>query len=88
MLVNLQQTPYDEQSSLRIFAKTDRVMELLASELGLAESVRPADYLHEPQLAPGAEQEEDVFLVPFDSAGRPTEGEKTVWDLRVGEAGV
>merc|ERR1712093_790390 len=36
VIVSLQQTQYDSISSLRIFAKIDQVMEMLAKELGLA----------------------------------------------------
>lgn len=86
VIVNLQQTPYDELCSLRIFAKIDRVMELLAEELGIAGKVKPVDApLHQPALAEGSLVEEDVFRVPFDADGNPAQdGSKTIWDLRVG----
>ena len=35
VLINLQRTPYDEMSALRIYAKVDVVMEMLMAELGL-----------------------------------------------------
>lgn len=85
VIVNLQQTPYDELCSLRIFAKIDRVMELLAEELQIAERVKPMDQpLHLPVLAEGSFVEEDVFLVPFDRDGNPSSS-RTVWDLREGK---
>ena len=34
VIVNLQKTPYDSQSGIRIFAKTDRVIEMLMEKLG------------------------------------------------------
>eukprot|EP00854_Cymbomonas_tetramitiformis_P020999 gene20999-25196_t len=83
VIVNLQQTPYDEHSSLRIFSKIDTVMELLAVKLGL--SFPGQDYVHVPEVAPDAKLQQDVFLVPFDEFGDPSQ-EKTVWDLRQGKA--
>merc|ERR1719473_1946963 len=85
VVVNLQQTPYDAQTTLRIFAKVDEVMELLAVELGIDGLVKPMDHVEAPQAAPGSEVDEDVFLVPFDAeTGLPSAEwvEKSVWDLR------
>jgi len=83
VIVNLQQTPYDHLTSLRIFAKIDTVMELLAEELEISNFVRPMNEAFVPQCLEGSIVEEDVFLVPFDEDGNPSET-KTVWDLRVG----
>jgi len=83
ILVNLQQTQYDEHASLRIFAKLDDVFTLLAAELGIAERVKPMDHMHVPHCQEGSSIDEDVFLVPFDEQGRPSE-RKTTWDLRTG----
>jgi NAD-dependent SIR2 family protein deacetylase len=88
VLVNLQKTPYDESCSLRIYSKIDRVMELLALELGIADRVRPMGTPFVPTIAPGGKGEgapEDVFLVPFDAEGNPLETQRrTEWDLRLG----
>lgn len=85
VIVNLQQTPYDAECSLRIFAPIDAVMELLALELGIGDRVRPMDHVHRPDLAENSEVAEDVFRVPFDADGNPTKTKtKTIWDLRVG----
>jgi len=83
VIVNLQQTQYDDICSLRIFAKIDDVMELLAKELGIAERVSSMEARYEPDLPEGAKVEDDVFMVPFDMDGNPCE-EKMVWDLRKG----
>lgn len=86
VIVNLQQTPYDGECALRIFAPIDTVMELLAQELGIRDRVRPMDHLHRPDLAADSQVEEDVFRVPFDADGNPTRGkaDAMIWDLRVG----
>mmetsp|Transcript_10899 Transcript_10899/g.19421 ORF Transcript_10899/g.19421 Transcript_10899/m.19421 type:complete len:506 (-) Transcript_10899:119-1636(-) len=83
VLVNLQQTQYDHLASLRIFAKLDEVFALLAVEMGIAEKVKPPDLVYQPQCADRSVIEEDVFWVPFDENGCPSE-KKTVWDLRPG----
>lgn len=84
VLVNLQQTQYDELASLRIFAKLDEVFTLLATELGIAEKVKPMDVMYQPDCPEGSVVEEDVFLVPFDAEGCPSD-KKMTWDLRVGK---
>lgn len=84
VLVNLQQTQYDELTSLRIFAKLDEVFTLLAAELQISEKVKPMDHIHQPRCAEGTIIEEDVVLIPFDEEGRPSET-KTTWDLRAGK---
>lgn len=84
VIVNLQQTPYDDLCTLRIFARIDALMEVLADELGIADKVRPMDHVYVPDLAQGAVVAEDMFLVPFDEHGDPSP-EKMVWDLRLGK---
>ena len=64
--MNLQQTQYDDLTSLRIFAKLDEVLSLLAAELNIDDKVKPMDHIYQPDCAPGSIVEEDVFLVPFD----------------------
>lgn len=85
VIVNLQQTPYDELSTLRIFATIDAVMELLAEELDIVAQVRAMDHIYTPSLADGSLIEEDVFLVPFDDEGRYSDTARNRWDLRVGQ---
>jgi len=88
VIVNLQQTPYDGECSLRLFAKIDDVLERLADELQIAERVRPMDHAFVPAVAEGALLEEDVVRVPFDGVtGEPIPDAPerwTTWDLRVG----
>merc|ERR1719198_2794168 len=83
VIVNLQQTPYDDLCALRIFAKLDEVLDLLAVELGISEQVKPMDHVYRPRPAEGSVIEEDVYWVPFDSQGDPSGG-KLMWDLRQG----
>lgn len=86
VIVNLQQTPYDGEASLRIFAKVDDVMGLLAEELAITDLVHPATHVHEPRIAEGAWVGKDQIQVPFDEQGNPTNGASTiVWDLREGK---
>ena len=88
VLVNLQRTTYDQGCSLRIFAKIDDVLERLASELNIAERVRPMESVYAPRLAEGMQVGEDVVKVPFDKeTGEPRPGQPerwATWDLRVG----
>eukprot|EP00746_Dinoflagellata_sp_MGD_P164554 gnl/MRDRNA2_/MRDRNA2_93252_c0_seq1.p1 gnl/MRDRNA2_/MRDRNA2_93252_c0~~gnl/MRDRNA2_/MRDRNA2_93252_c0_seq1.p1 ORF type:complete len:447 (+),score=104.27 gnl/MRDRNA2_/MRDRNA2_93252_c0_seq1:76-1416(+) len=84
VIINLQQTEYDECCSLRIFARIDDVMELLAQELGIADEVSSLEARYEPDLAGGVLVEDDVFLVPFDCNGNPS-AERMTWDLREGK---
>lgn len=85
VLVNLQQTQYDDLCSLRIFARLDEVLSLLAEELGITQKVKPMDHVYKPSCAEGSVVDEDVFLLPFDEEGRPSmDGKKITWDLRAG----
>mmetsp|Transcript_102617 Transcript_102617/g.293942 ORF Transcript_102617/g.293942 Transcript_102617/m.293942 type:complete len:301 (-) Transcript_102617:200-1102(-) len=99
VIVNLQRTPYDEVSSLRIYAKVDTVMPLLAEALGIADTVRPMDHAHVFSPAEGSvvEAGSDMFIVPFSSEAGEHQGSSasggkadtaqtpnTVWDLRPG----
>jgi NAD-dependent SIR2 family protein deacetylase len=84
VIVNLQHTQYDAHCSLRIYAKIDDVMELLAAELGISNVVRPMDAKYEPDLAENSIVADDVLSVPFDADGNLS-SDKTVWDLREGK---
>lgn len=85
VIIALQRTPHDANSSLRIFATIDRVFELLAQELSLtvedAEQkiafAVPASYLP-------LGVEEHVFSVPYDREGRLVKngGHRMNLDLR------
>jgi NAD-dependent SIR2 family protein deacetylase len=79
VIVNLQRTQFDALCNLRIFAKLDVVLEMLAVELGVEPS---GEYT--PTVAPGSLVHEDVFVVPFDSRGRRSEA-TTQLDLRKGQ---
>jgi len=85
VLVNLQQTTYDELCTLRIFAKIDDVMALLAEELELKHDMAGCmEHIHVPVAEAGSEVEPDVFRVPFDEDGNLSKTKETLWDLRVG----
>jgi hypothetical protein len=74
--VNLQQTRLDGRAALRLWGPADRVLGLLAAELGLSEAPLP----RLPGLA--------VALVPYDAAGRLADGGGRLQrvDVRVGAA--
>jgi len=59
VMVNLQRTKMDSETSLRIYAKLDDVFKLLSEELKL--SVRPMSHIHVPDYR-GKEVETDVFI--------------------------
>ena len=88
VIVNLQQTSYDDDAALRIYAKTDDVFRLLAARLGL-KNVKSEDYVYSPEISPDLKMEEDVYLVPFDVDGNPLmnltdKSKMQQWDLRIG----
>jgi len=87
VIVNLQRTPYDESASLRIYAKVDTVMPLLAEALEIAEAVMPMDAhpVFDPAEGSVVEEGSDVFAVPFCGAtGKLDPDSVTLWDLRPG----
>lgn len=88
-IINLQRTPYDARSTVRIFAKIDDVMEMLLKELSIPvpqESERVIYAL--PELSPEVQLEEDVYVFRhYDSDGNKLaseaeEGKRMVLDLR------
>jgi NAD-dependent SIR2 family protein deacetylase len=90
VIISLQRTPHDSESSLRIFATIDRVMELLASELSHELSKSAVDQ-ELPTSSLGTNRtdhgDEDVFDVPYDSVGMLIDGPHATrrqWDLREG----
>lgn len=86
VVVNLQQTPYDDCASLRIFAKTDEVFTLLAKQLELT-TVKDDDAVYRPRVPAGRQLGEDVFLIPFDpSNARPLQGTASGGKIDVHEA--
>lgn len=86
VIVSLQQTQYDDISALRIFAKIDVVMSLLAAHMALR--VDDPDTVYVPRLpahsADGARV--GVYRVPYDSrtGERTHDGSTSLWDLRDG----
>ena len=76
VIVNLQRTPYDHLSSIRVFAKTDEFMALLMTELGYTDFDREFDCL--PQWTPksalksggGADDDDDDDDDDGDSSRR------------------
>jgi len=79
VIVTLQETQYDDLCSLRIFARLDDCMALLAEELKLSLPAIPA---HGP--VPPTGEEADVFMVPYDATGGRSSGSLRRLDLRPG----
>merc|ERR1712146_247533 len=95
VIISLQKTVHDHNSSLRIFALLDDVFRLLAEEMQLdmsegagdAATAATAGATATAIMQPNAIQLNDhVFSVPYDAAGQRTEGAKTILDLREGAA--
>lgn len=81
VIISIQRTQYDDISSLRIFAKIDDVMVLLAKELGISPAhLSPENYA--PTIAPSAQVKPDIFLVPYTSKGRLSEHTETTEERR------
>merc|ERR1711871_393976 len=88
VIVNLQETQYDSLAALRIYAKTDVVLEMLMEELGLKAELNSArkEIYHLPSWC--KKEEEDVFQVPFDpttgllSSNKLTGPEKSMRETR------
>ena len=85
VIVNLQQTTYDGQARLRIYAKTDVVFRMLAKELNLMDGDLECFEQAENKENKGESDDDDVFRVPFDAEGYPSTTETQVWNLNVGE---
>lgn len=88
VIVNLQQTPYDGDSKLRIFAKLDTVFEMLARELGIQERVQCTP--HQFVVPADAKNGEDRYLLPFDGSSGDAltatgSDSYCEWDLRPGK---
>eukprot|EP00128_Syssomonas_multiformis_P014399 Colp12_sorted_trinity150504_noHs@9838 len=81
VIISLQQTPQDEECSLRIFGKLDHVMSLVAKEMGLdTENLsnrklpNVSDFLNDNHHRKirgqiGELGVDDIFWVPYDSEG-------------------
>lgn len=84
VIINLQCTPYDHLSSLRIYGKLDDVLSLLAEELLPDSVVRPMNSLCPHAPLEQAIIQDDVFRIPFDRNGIYSETEFQILDLREG----
>jgi hypothetical protein len=84
VIVNLQETPYDEVSSLRIFAKTDEVFAMLLEEMNITAS----NEVYKVKAANPRQLAQDRFEIPFDEHGNPVSHSQKhrfiTWDLRIG----
>lgn len=84
VIVSLQRTVHDAEASLRLFARCDDVLALVAEELGLA--VAPAwpegEYFVPPALA-GRDESELLFEgLPYDASGARSDASSSSLDLR------
>lgn len=90
-IINLQRTPYDAESSLRIYGKIDDVMELLLKELGITPPTEDDKKIYSlPELSKEVSPEADVYILKhYDANGDKLtdpegaeEGKRMVLDLR------
>ena len=84
VVISLQETCVDSLCALRIFARLDDVMELLANELSIE---IPEEATYQPLLTAGVTSTPDVFRIPYDKDGKLLCGDavtKSTLDLRVG----
>jgi hypothetical protein len=72
VIISIQQTQYDDVSSLRIFAKIDDVMQLLAQELGI-DVAELSTEAYTPRAAPDTQLKPDKFMVPYTARGKLSE---------------
>lgn len=80
VIVGLQQTRMDSDSSLRIFGRTDHVMRLLMEELRIDVPIKPYT-MTIPEEA-RVEGEPDSYMVPYDAQGYPVaSGKRRKWKL-------
>lgn len=83
IIVGLQQTPYDAESSIRVYSFLDEYMVLVAEELGL--NLPSPGTLYAPDVD-AKMLAEDIFTVPYDSEGKLSQdGTTTTLDLREGQ---
>ena len=82
VIVNLQQTQYDHLAAVRIFAKIDDVMVLLAREMGVPlEPLAPLPICFLPET-----EVENVYMgLPYNKEGRYCKGGNLTLDLRPGK---
>eukprot|EP00494_Astrolonche_serrata_P006913 UN06938 len=85
VIVGLQRTALDGKASIRIFAKIDQVVALLAEELGME---IPALKPYKPKIPKSAQVREHCFRVPYDKKGNRTKkkSEMIIWNLTRGAA--
>lgn len=86
VIINLQRTQYDALATLRIYAKLDNVMLLLANELGIEDKVAQVKSMTPYTLPKQYISDGLQFQLPYDSYGRRTSTEEaTILDLRPGK---
>lgn len=75
IIINLQQTPMDQDAEIRIWAKLDDVFQILANKLNIL--------THRPKIEIDPEAT-DCFVVPYDKQGNYDKGCMMKLDLTVG----
>lgn len=82
VIVGIQQTHYDEETSIRVYSRLDEFMLLVAEELSL--TLPPPETVYVPDVDAKL-LAEDVFTVPYDAEGKLSDSVTTTLDLREGQ---
>jgi len=84
IIIGLQRTPHDHESSIRFYGTIDEIVSLLAKEMKM---IIPPFKPIVPDIPDGAMITDWVFNVPYDREGKLTTNpdEMIVWDLRFGK---
>jgi NAD-dependent SIR2 family protein deacetylase len=80
IIINLQKTPLDDKSAIRVWAKLDDAFKLLVKELEIDENVIARLPRHGYKLS----KYNDVFTLPYDTNGCFSKRERLTLDLRQG----
>ena len=79
IIINLQKTSLDKNTSIRVWAKLDDAFKILAQKLGIDHSNPPSALVY-PSFA-----DQMIFEVPYDKSGKYNPQVKMTWDLRIGQ---
>jgi len=77
VIINLQKTPLDKVSTVRVWAKLDDAFKVLLTKLDLEFALE----LDPPEVPKGTIAD-DIFVVPYNGEGKKDASTFMIWDLR------